>query len=87
MLELYCYPSISIIPVLLNPRSLATSGEHLLTLLVANNGQELPPDFDISKIRSMGLNLVLSLIKQIKGDLAIKTGATTGFEITFPRSV
>jgi two-component system, chemotaxis family, CheB/CheR fusion protein len=67
--------------------NLATSGEHLLTLLVANNGQELPPDFDISKIRSMGLNLVLSLIKQIKGDLAIKTGATTGFEITFPRSI
>jgi two-component system, chemotaxis family, CheB/CheR fusion protein len=64
-----------------------TSRDNILTLLIENNGQELPPDFDISKIRSMGLNLVMSLIKQIKGDLAIRTGTTTEFEINFPRSL
>lgn len=66
---------------------LVTSGDNLLTLLAANNGQELPPDFEIGKIRSMGLNLVMSLIRQIKGDLVIETGAMTRFEITFLRSI
>ncbi len=66
--------------------NLTTSGEHLITLLVANNGLELLPDFDVRQVRSMGLNLVLSLIRQIKGELVVKTGEMTGFEINFPRS-
>jgi two-component system CheB/CheR fusion protein len=66
---------------------LVSSGEQLLTLSVANNGQELGADFDVRQVRSMGLNLVMSLVKQIKGDLVVKTGAMTSFEITFPRLV
>lgn len=66
---------------------LVSSGEQLLTLSVANNGQELPADFDVRQVRSMGLNLVMSLVKQIKGDLVVKTGAMTSFEINFPRLV
>ncbi|WP_309729372.1 chemotaxis protein CheB [Chamaesiphon sp. OTE_75_metabat_556] len=67
--------------------SLVTSGENFLTLLVANNGQELPTDFDVCKVRSMGLNLVMALTKQIAGDLVVETGAMTVFKITFPRSI
>jgi two-component system, chemotaxis family, CheB/CheR fusion protein len=67
--------------------SLVTSGENLLTLLVANNGQKLPTDFDVRNVRSMGLNLVMSLVKQIAGDLVVETGAMTVFKITFPRSI
>jgi two-component system, chemotaxis family, CheB/CheR fusion protein len=67
--------------------NLVTSGENLLTLLVANNGQELPTDFDVRKVRSMGLNLVMSLVKQIAGDLVVETGVMTVFKITFPRSI
>ncbi len=63
------------------------SGEQLLTLSVANNGQELPADFDVRQVRSMGLNLVMSLVRQIKGDLVVKTGAMTSFEINFPKLV
>ncbi|PSB54632.1 chemotaxis protein CheB [Chamaesiphon polymorphus] len=65
---------------------LLVSGEEILTLSVANNGQELPPDFDLRNIRSMGLNLVMSLIKQIKGELTVATGAMTVFNITFARA-
>ena len=67
--------------------NLATSGENLLTLSVANNGRELPPNFDVRQVRSMGLNLVIALIDQIAGDLVVETGAMTIFKITFPRSI
>jgi two-component system, chemotaxis family, CheB/CheR fusion protein len=67
--------------------NLRVSGENLLTLLVANNGRELPKDFDVRQVRSMGLNLVMSLIEQIEGNLVVKTGEMTEFEITFPRSI
>jgi two-component system, chemotaxis family, CheB/CheR fusion protein len=66
---------------------LVNSGEDGLTLSVENNGQELPPDFDLSNIRSMGLNLVISSIEQIKGNLEVATGDLVVFKITFPKSV
>ena len=65
---------------------LVNSGDDGLTLSVENNGQELPPDFDISNIRSMGLNLVMSSIEQIKGNLEVSTGDLVVFKITFPKS-
>jgi two-component system, chemotaxis family, CheB/CheR fusion protein len=64
--------------------SLTTIGNNSLILSVANNGKKLPKDFGIEQIRSMGLNLVMSLIKQIKGDLEVQTEATTAFKINFP---
>jgi two-component system, chemotaxis family, CheB/CheR fusion protein len=64
---------------------LVNSGDDLLTLSVENNGQKLPPDFDLSNIRSMGLNLVMSSIEQIKGNLEVATGDLVVFKITFPR--
>ena len=64
---------------------LAQSGDDLLTLSVENNGRELPPDFDLSNVRSMGLSLVMSAVGQIKGQLAVQTGAVTVFEISFPK--
>jgi two-component system, chemotaxis family, CheB/CheR fusion protein len=66
---------------------LEESGENLLVLSVANDGQELPPSFDIRKVRSMGLNLVIALIGQLAGDLVVETGLMTVFKITFPRSI
>jgi two-component system, chemotaxis family, CheB/CheR fusion protein len=64
--------------------TLGASGEDFLTLSVANNGQSLPADFDINHVRSMGLTLVLSLIKQIKGNLEVETGEMTVFKIILP---
>jgi two-component system, chemotaxis family, CheB/CheR fusion protein len=66
---------------------LINSSDNLLTLSVANNGQELPPDFDLSNVRSMGLRLVMSLVKQIKGELEVERGESMVFKITFPKSV
>jgi two-component system, chemotaxis family, CheB/CheR fusion protein len=64
---------------------LVRSGDDLLTLSVENNGQALSPDFDLGNVRSMGLNLVMSAVGQIKGQLAVETGAITVFKISFPR--
>ncbi|WP_309738230.1 chemotaxis protein CheB [Chamaesiphon sp. OTE_20_metabat_361] len=66
---------------------LAHSGDDLLKLSVANNGRELPPEFDLGNVRSMGLSLVISAVSQIKGQLAVQTGAMTVFEISFPKVV
>ncbi len=63
---------------------LVTSGADFLNLSVANNGQKLPADFDINNVRSMGLTLVLSLIRQIKGTLELETDEMTVFKIVFP---
>jgi two-component sensor histidine kinase/PAS domain-containing protein len=60
------------------------TADKLIQLSVANNGQELPANFDIDQIRSMGLSLVMSLVKQIKGKLVVGTGSITKFKIIFP---
>ena len=65
---------------------LTTSNDNLLTLSISNNGQKLPLDFDINRVRSMGLNLVISLVKQIKGNLQVETGNITIFKLIFPLS-
>jgi two-component system, chemotaxis family, CheB/CheR fusion protein len=67
--------------------SLITDSDGFLILSVINNGRELPQDFGIEQVRSMGLNLVMSLVKQIKGSLEVETGVETIFKIVFPLSV
>ncbi len=64
-----------------------TASEDLFTLSVSNNGRTLPPDFDLHDVRSMGLTLVLSLIRQIKGNLELETGTMIVFNIIFPIGV
>jgi two-component system, chemotaxis family, CheB/CheR fusion protein len=66
---------------------LVTNGADRLTLSVANNGQELPPDFDVRNIRSMGLSLVISLVEQIKGNLEVEQGSITVFNVTIPKPI
>ncbi|WP_404790759.1 chemotaxis protein CheB [Altericista sp. CCNU0014] len=60
------------------------AGNCRIVLSVGNNGQPLPPDFDLQNLRAMGLNLVLSLVEQIKGTLEIDRNDTTTFKISFP---
>lgn len=66
---------------------LEQSDSDLLILSIENNGRELPPDFDLSNVRSMGLSLVRSAVGQIKGQLTVETGAMTIFKISFPKFV
>jgi two-component sensor histidine kinase len=63
-----------------------TIDNNILTLSVSNNGQKLPPDFDVYQVKSMGLNLVISLVKQIKGVLKVETDTMTIFKLIFPLS-
>ncbi len=65
---------------------LTISDNNILTLSVSNNGQKLPPDFDVHQVKSMGLNLVISLVKQIKGTLKVETDTMTIFKLIFPLS-
>jgi two-component system, chemotaxis family, CheB/CheR fusion protein len=54
-----------------------------IAITVKNNGLTLPEDFDLNNIQSMGLNLVLSLVKQLKGTLFMERSPITSFKITF----
>lgn len=55
----------------------------LLKLTVGNNGQQLPEDFDLQSLSSVGLNLVISLVEQLKGTLEIEKKGVTIFTIIF----
>ncbi len=52
-------------------------------LTVSDNGKGLDSDFDIKKIKSLGLRLVSRLVKQLHGSLALITNNGAGFEIIF----
>lgn len=54
-----------------------------LKLIISDNGVGLPLDFDIDSAKSLGLQLVYSLIHQLDGDVTIKNDQGTEFEITF----
>jgi PAS domain S-box-containing protein len=53
------------------------------SMIVADNGIGLPPDLDIHRTDSLGLQLVCTLTKQLGGSVCVdRTGGTT-FQITF----
>jgi len=53
-------------------------------LLIEDNGIGIPESFDIEKSDSLGLQLIVDLVHQIKGDLNIGRKEGTHFHITFP---
>lgn len=57
-----------------------------LTLSLRDNGPGLPKDFDQKRQRSLGLQLVSDLARQIQGTLTVGPGPETSFEVTFVRS-
>jgi len=52
-------------------------------LIVADNGVGLPESFEIHKSKSLGLQLVTVLVKQLNGTIEMGTGAGAEFKITF----
>jgi two-component sensor histidine kinase len=62
---------------------LHSSSGNILNLQVADNGVGLPPDMDIFNTKSLGLQLVRSLVKQLDATLDVKTSDRTGFLISF----
>jgi len=63
--------------------SLAPAGEGELCLSVRDDGVGLGPDLNIAAVRTMGLQLVAGLTKQIDGSLEVERTNGTDFRITF----
>ena len=57
-----------------------------LTLSVRDSGPGLPPDFDLKRTRSLGLQLVSDLARQLEGSLTVVPGPDAHFEVTFHRA-
>jgi len=54
---------------------------HILN--VSNNGIQFPEELDINNCNSLGLKLVSSLSKQLKGSITLTTKDVTGFKLDF----
>lgn len=57
--------------------------DNKISLEVKDNGKGIPADFDIKNASSMGMRLVIGLVKQISGELNIANESGTCFKITF----
>jgi len=67
--------------------SLESSSEGQTTLTVSNSGSNLPADFDLSRLDSLGLQLVQSLVHQIEGTLEAERSDLTTFRLTFDNPI
>lgn len=56
-----------------------------LILIVRDNGRGFPEGLDFRNTTSLGLQLVITLVDQIEGDIELDTSKGTGFEISFFR--
>jgi PAS domain S-box-containing protein len=59
--------------------------EDQVCLMVKDNGQGLPADFNLNQSKTLGLTLVQDLINQLDGTLAIHSSSGTQFMMTFPQ--
>ncbi|MBW4563200.1 MAG: PAS domain S-box protein [Mojavia pulchra JT2-VF2] len=57
-----------------------------LILIIRDNGVGLPENFDSKKAKTLGINLVQGLVKQLRGTLEIKCQQGTEFKITFTKN-
>jgi two-component sensor histidine kinase len=57
-----------------------------LELKVGNDGDRLPPDFDLEQNASMGLRLVMMFVEQLIGSLELDRGEITWFKVRFCQS-
>jgi two-component sensor histidine kinase len=62
--------------------TLHPSGEEL-KLIVGDNGVGLPKGFKLQHCESLGLKLVSALVKQLKGDIKVRSSGGTEFTIGF----
>ncbi|MCE7698101.1 MAG: hypothetical protein K8E24_004430 [Methanobacterium paludis] len=54
-----------------------------IILNLADNGTGLPDDFKLENAKTLGLELVNNLVKQIDGKIEVNTEHNTSFTITF----
>ncbi|WP_414581217.1 PAS domain S-box protein [Scytonema sp. PCC 10023] len=56
-----------------------------IELKLGNDGDRLPPDFDLEQNASMGLRLVIMFVEQLTGSLELERGEVTWFKVRFPQ--
>jgi two-component sensor histidine kinase len=61
--------------------------DHQITIAVGNDGDRLPPDFDLESIQSIGLQLVMNLVEQLNGTLQLDRKDRTIFEVRFRSAI
>ncbi|KYC41065.1 hypothetical protein WA1_23395 [Scytonema hofmannii PCC 7110] len=59
--------------------------EHHLILIVQDNGVGLPVEFDKKKTKTLGINLIQGLVKQLRGSIEINSQQGTEFKITLKK--
>ena len=57
---------------------------HNLVLLIADDGVGLPPDFDLHRATTLGLQLVDDLVSQMKGSWTVSPSSGAAFRIVVP---
>lgn len=70
--------------------TLATESDQTILLGIADNGQGLDPNLDWRQTRSLGLQIVCSLVEQLQGDIQLtppsQTHSGCHFQIRLPKS-
>ncbi|MCX6684933.1 MAG: PAS domain S-box protein [Methanoregula sp.] len=55
--------------------------DHILSILIKENGIGIPADLDWRNAKSLGLRLVISLVEQLQGTIELDRSAGTAFKI------
>jgi PAS domain S-box-containing protein len=63
--------------------SLSRIGAGEFRLCIRDNGRGIPADFDLRQTKSLGMQLVKTLVRQLRGDLQIERSPGAAFIITF----
>ncbi len=65
--------------------SLKTTAESTVVLTVKDNGIGFPENLDFRETETLGMQLIVSLVNQIKGEIELSRAKGTEFIITFPK--
>jgi len=65
---------------------LYASKDDTFTLIVCDNGIGLPEDLDFRNTESLGLQVVVALVEQLKGTIELDRSEGTAFKIVFKKS-
>jgi PAS domain S-box-containing protein len=57
-----------------------------ITIIVADNGVGMPPDMDFRNTESLGLQLVVTLVEQLGGEITLEKKRGTNFKFSFLRT-
>ncbi|MBF0495219.1 MAG: PAS domain S-box protein [Deltaproteobacteria bacterium] len=64
--------------------AISTTADDLVQVRVKDDGVGLPSDFDLTKPKSLGFELIRGLIRQLRGTIDIKTCGGTEMIVSFP---